>query len=124
MLSELADQWYYQNTFNCCVLFQVEQLTIALNSFTGMLYLCVILNCSSVTLPCYSQPIILRYTEFVDQIEPSVRYINSQFFEMFSTQKKKRMFTFTENFDDLQKSFKICSYKAVVYVEKMDSGVY
>lgn len=34
------------------------------------------------------------------------------------------MFTFTENFDDLQKSFKICSYKTVVYVEKMDSGVY
>lgn len=44
---------------------------------------------------------------------------------MFSTQKKKkRMFTFTENFDDLQKSFKICSYKTVVYVEIQGSTNY
>lgn len=34
------------------------------------------------------------------------------------------MFTFTENFDDLQKSFKICSYKTVVYVEIQGSTNY
>lgn len=61
---------------------------------------------------------------FVDQIEPSVIYINSEFFEMFSTQKKKKeCLHLLKNFCDLQQSFKIRFYKPIVYVEKMHSGV-
>lgn len=97
MLSELGDKRCHQNTFYYCVLFQVEQLTIALNRFTGMFYLCVILNCTLVTLPCYSRPIIFRYTELCTP-NWTICYIHKLNSLKCFQLRKKWMFTFTEKF--------------------------
>lgn len=95
MLSELADKWYYQNTCKCCVLSQVETLTIAMSSFTGMFYLCVILNCSSVTLPCYSRTIIPRYTELC-RLNWTICYIHKLWIlcNVFNSEKKVNVYLY------------------------------
>lgn len=120
-----AEKWYYQNTFNCWVLFQVEQLTVASNSLTC---LCVILKHSLVTLPCFSRPIIIaRYAKLCKLIW-TFCYIHKiwillQQLNVFNSEKKECLHL-VKNFCDLQQLFKICLYKAVLSVEQMDSQVW